>query len=115
MSSGRRYSVERHINTLHGGSGVAVPFEEYVMGIRNGIYTPKQMSRHARFQKVPKFIEIIDEELTKKAVQMAISGLEKNSAEKQAIENFIRLKIQSYVKATRQQAYNSLVGFTVMY
>ena len=60
MSSGRRYSVERHIKTLHDGFGVAIPFEEYVIGRRNGIFIPKQMSRVARFQRIPKFIEIIE-------------------------------------------------------
>ena len=34
--------ISRH---LHGGYGVAIPYEEYVIGRRNGIYIPKQMSR----------------------------------------------------------------------
>ena len=37
--------------TLHGGYGIAIPFEEYVIGRRNGMYIPKQMSRHLRFQR----------------------------------------------------------------
>jgi hypothetical protein len=115
MSSGRRYSVERHIKNLHGGSGVPIPFEEYIIGRRNGIYIPKQMSRQARFQRAPKFIEIIDQELTKKAVQMALSNLEKNPADIEAIENFIRLKIQNYISATRQAAFYGIIGMMGIY
>ena len=108
MSSGRRYSVERHIDNLHGGSGVAIPFEEYVMGRRNGIYVPKQMSRHPRFQRAPKYIEIIEQELTRKAVQMVISNFEKNPCENLALESFIKLKIRNYLNAIQQQAYNAI-------
>lgn len=115
MSSGRRYSVERHIKNLHGGSGVAIPFEEYVIGRRNGIYIPKQVSRQARFQRAPKFIEIIEQEVTKKAVQMAISNLEKNPPDNLRLETFIRLQIQRYLIATQQQASNSIMGYTSIY
>ena len=123
MSSGRRYSVERHIKNLHGGSGVPIPFEEYIIGRRNGIYIPKQISRQARFQRPPKFIEIIDQELTRKAVQMAISNLEKNPSDILGLESFIRLNIQKYLNAARQEAFNaarqeafnSTMGFTNIY
>jgi hypothetical protein len=43
MYSSRRYSVRRHINTIHASQGTAIPFVEYVVGRRNGQYVP-----HAR-------------------------------------------------------------------
>ena len=73
MSSGRRYSVERHIKTLHGGSGIAIPYEEYVIGRRNGIYIPKQRPRFRRFED--QIEHVIDEELRKKVIQTAVSEM----------------------------------------
>ena len=73
MSSGRRYSVERHIKTLHGGSGIAIPYEEYVLGRRNGIYIPKQRPRFRRFED--QIEHVIDEEFRKKVIQTAVSEM----------------------------------------
>ena len=71
----------RHIKTLHGGSGLAIPFEEYDNWKEKwNFHTQTDVTSNARFQRIPKFIEIIDQELTKKAVQMALSNLEKNPA-----------------------------------
>ncbi len=40
MYSSRRYSVQRHIDNLHGGDGTAVPFVEYLAGRTSGKYLP---------------------------------------------------------------------------
>lgn len=40
MYSSRRYSVQRHIDNLHGGDGTAVPFVEYLVGRTSGKYLP---------------------------------------------------------------------------
>lgn len=42
MYSSRRYSVQRHIDNIHKGIGVAIPFVEYLVGRRNGWYPPRQ-------------------------------------------------------------------------
>lgn len=38
MMSGRRYSVKRHIDKIHAGSGSAVPLSEYLVGRLGGQY-----------------------------------------------------------------------------
>ena len=40
MYSSRRYSVQRHINNIHGGRSNAIPFVEYLVGRRSGQYQP---------------------------------------------------------------------------
>ena len=42
MYSSRRSSVERHVKNLHNGQGIAIPFIEYLVGRRNGLYPPGQ-------------------------------------------------------------------------
>lgn len=52
MSSGRRYSVERHGTSIHNGQSFVIPFIECVIGRRNGLYIPKhvlQLSSSERF------------------------------------------------------------------
>jgi hypothetical protein len=41
MYSSRRWSVERHILNLHNGSGNVVPFVDYLVGRKSGVYLPK--------------------------------------------------------------------------
>jgi len=41
MYSSRRWSVERHILNLHDGIGNVVPFVDYLVGRKSGIYLPK--------------------------------------------------------------------------
>jgi hypothetical protein len=40
MYSGRRYCVQRHINNIHNGKANAIPFVEYMVGRREGLYPP---------------------------------------------------------------------------
>jgi Fe-S oxidoreductase len=42
MCSGRRYCVQRHIdnNNIHKGKANAIPFVEYLVGRREGLYPP---------------------------------------------------------------------------
>lgn len=44
MSSGRRFSVERHIKNIHGGNGKIIPFVEYLAGRRDGKFSYKNRS-----------------------------------------------------------------------
>lgn len=41
MYSGRRYCVQRHIDNIHKGKANAIPFIEYFIGRREGLYPPK--------------------------------------------------------------------------
>jgi hypothetical protein len=41
MYSSRRWSVERHILNLHDGIGNVVPFVDYLVGRKSGVYLPK--------------------------------------------------------------------------
>jgi hypothetical protein len=40
MSSGRRDSVQRHVDNVHNGSSRVIPFTEYLAGRVNGSYPP---------------------------------------------------------------------------
>jgi hypothetical protein len=40
MYSGRRYCVQRHIDNIHKGKANAIPFVEYLVGRREGLYPP---------------------------------------------------------------------------
>ena len=40
MWSSRKYSVKRHILTVHGGNSLMVSFIEYIVGRQTGIYPP---------------------------------------------------------------------------
>ena len=94
MSSGRRYSVERHIKTLHAGYGMAIPYEEYVLGRRSGMYIPKQMPKTSPTQKhLRRIAEAIDEELAKKAVQIAISEMGQDRSDTESIKKLARFAI----------------------
>jgi hypothetical protein len=42
MYSSRRSSVERHVKNLHKGQRIAIPFIEYLVARRNGLYPPGQ-------------------------------------------------------------------------
>ncbi|TLX82141.1 MAG: hypothetical protein E6L04_10485 [Thaumarchaeota archaeon] len=48
MSSTRRFSVRRHIRTVHDGMGGIIPFVEYVIGRREGNYPPQERPRFSR-------------------------------------------------------------------
>jgi hypothetical protein len=41
MYSGRRYCVQRHIDNIHKGRANAIPFVEYLVGRREGLYPPQ--------------------------------------------------------------------------
>jgi hypothetical protein len=41
MYSGRRYCVQRHIDNIHKGKANAIPFVEYLVGRREGLYPPQ--------------------------------------------------------------------------
>ena len=57
MSSGRKYSVQRHIinYNIHNGGGNVIPFIEYTIGRREGKYQPQQVRKNARTQ--PQFLD----------------------------------------------------------
>ncbi len=57
MSSGRRSSVQRHINNIHGGNGEIIPFVEYLAGRRDGKFSYKNRSEtHGRQNSLLKIL-----------------------------------------------------------
>lgn len=48
MSSSRRFSVKRHIQKLHNGDGLPIPFVEYLIGRRDGNYWPRSTLKPIR-------------------------------------------------------------------
>jgi len=61
MSSSRRSSVLRHIDNgnIHNGIGQAVPFVEYSVGRRRGIYRPQQVPRFKSSMR-PLLVRLVD-------------------------------------------------------
>jgi hypothetical protein len=105
MSSGRRYSVERHIKTFHGWSGIAIPYEEYVLGRRSGKFIPKQRHRIRSFEE--QIENIIDQELRKKVIQTAVSEMMSNPAEANRIRNAVNNILLSKTIKIQQAAMNN--------
>jgi hypothetical protein len=105
MSAGRRYSVERHIKTLHGGSGLAIPYEEYVLGRRSGNYIPKQRPTFRTFED--QIEHIIDQELRKKVIQTAASEMMLNPLEAARIRAVVRNILQRKTFRIQQDAVNN--------
>jgi hypothetical protein len=105
MSSGRRYSVERHIKTFHGLSGMAIPYEEYVLGRRSGKIIPKQRPRIRSFEE--QIENVIDQELTKKVIQMAASEMMLNPAQASRIRNAVTNILLTKIFKIQQDAMNN--------
>ena len=106
MSSGRRYSVERHIKTLHAGYGMAIPYEEYVLGRRSGMYIPKQRPRFRRFED--QIEHVIDQELRKKVIQTTVSEMMLNPLEVARIITVVKNILQRKTFRIQQDAvYNT--------
>jgi hypothetical protein len=51
MYSGRRWCVQRHIDDLHKGKANAIPFVEYVVGRKEGLYPPAQKPSYGSQKK----------------------------------------------------------------
>jgi hypothetical protein len=69
MYSGRRSSVERHIKNhkIHDGNATAIPFTEYLVGRREGIYPPADRPSFGHKSKT--FEQKVDEEIENLAVK----------------------------------------------
>jgi len=50
MSSGRKFSVQRHIANVHKGLGAVVPFIEYLTGRKEGKYLPQSVPQFTASQ-----------------------------------------------------------------
>jgi hypothetical protein len=51
MYSGRRYCVQRHIDNIHKGNANAIPFVEYLVGRREGLYPPNARPSYGSAQR----------------------------------------------------------------
>ena len=71
MYSGRRSSVERHVKNLHKGKGIAIPFIEYLVGRRNGLYSPGQQPTYGTSTKAS-LKERMEEEAVNVFVRRAV-------------------------------------------
>ena len=63
MSSGRKFSVKRHVQNLHLGNGGIIPFVDYVSGRRSGSYPSQrsyQMSENSKKLSVTKKVGSMD-------------------------------------------------------
>jgi hypothetical protein len=77
MWSSRKYSVKRHILTVHGGYSLMVSFIEYIVGRQTGIYHPTfpaAPTNHRDVQsrepkQTPGHFDIFKDELTREAAR----------------------------------------------
>lgn len=91
MYSGRRYCVQRHIDNIHKGKANAIPFVEYLVGRRDGLYPPNvRPSYGSRKQRT--LLEKTEDEL----------------------ENmFARRAAESYLPALHDPAYRPLISAAI--
>lgn len=72
----RRYSVNRHIGLKHGGMGTAIPFTQYIAGVRNGNYPPSHKPtfnrRESQFLQV--WLDEYQKELFRSSVKKMLDG-----------------------------------------
>src|SRR6266513_955288 len=80
MYSSRRWSVERHILNLHDGISNVIPFVDYLVGRKSGVYLPKFRPTFVK-KNATKMVTVMDtfrDELLKtfasKAVNKALSS-----------------------------------------
>lgn len=71
MYSSRRSSVKRHILTQHQGDGIAIPFADYIAGIRDGFYP----SANRPLFKSTKSSNVEEDELEKEIAKRAVKKL----------------------------------------
>jgi hypothetical protein len=62
MYSGRRWCVQRHIDHLHKGKANAIPFVEYVVGRKEGLYPQAQRPSYGS-QKKRSLVDKMEDEL----------------------------------------------------
>ena len=70
MYSGRRYCVQRHIDNIHKGKANAIPFVEYLVGRREGLYPPNARPSYAS-RKERTLMEKAEDELVNMYVHRA--------------------------------------------
>lgn len=87
MYSGRRYCVQRHIDNIHKGKANAIPFVEYLVGRRDGLYPPNMRPSYGS-KKQPTLLEKTEDELE---------------------DMYARRAAESYLPALRDPAYRPLV------
>jgi hypothetical protein len=91
MYSGRRYCVQRHIDNIHKGKAYAIPFVEYLVGRRDGLYPPNVRPSYGS-QKQRTLLEKTEDELE---------------------NTYARRAAESYIPALRHPVYRPLVNAAV--
>ena len=75
MSSGRKFSVQRHIQNygIHNGEGKAIPFVEYAVGRRQGYYEPARPSNSHASESL--FLNEIYKKAAKEAENLIVKDI----------------------------------------
>jgi hypothetical protein len=101
MSSGRKYSVQRHIlnYNIHSGAGKVIPFIEYTIGTRQGKYQPQQVPNNTYSQ--PKFLDRIHikitQELENQIANEIASRIFKDLSVDQSVFNNLKSQAVAYI------------------
>ncbi|HET7241805.1 MAG TPA: hypothetical protein VFI64_00550 [Nitrososphaeraceae archaeon] len=74
MYSGRRYCVQRHIDNIHKGKANAIPFIEYLVGRREGLYPPNARPSYGS-QKQRTLVEKAEDEFVSMLAHRAAESI----------------------------------------
>lgn len=75
MYSSRRSSVGRHIQRLHQGDGISIPFADYVAGIRNGYYPSANRPTFKGTKSSHVLEDEFEKEIAKRSVKKVLDTL----------------------------------------
>ncbi|MGB6528998.1 MAG: hypothetical protein WBF33_12900 [Candidatus Nitrosopolaris sp.] len=85
MFSSRKWSVQRHITSLHSGQGVLLSYIDYVVGRQKGYYYPNAVPNFVTKPKPelvlspPKTCDVIQEEFWRESARQAVRKANKPS------------------------------------
>ena len=72
MSSSRKFSVKRHLDTLHDSSGFIVTYDAYLVGIKEGDYPVRPVPTRAKKLREPNYELIAKEELCREVARQFV-------------------------------------------
>lgn len=101
MYSGRRYCVQRHIDNIHKGKANAIPFVEYLVGRRQGLYPPK--GRPSFGSKKRTIVEKTQDEFINTCIRRAVETFLPpvgNDVYRFLIERALSDKVRQYTEET---------------
>lgn len=108
MSSGRKFSVNRHVQNIHLGTGGIIPYMDYLTGRRQGnvssITRKRSNLSHSSFSD--KVMAEVENDLVRK-IASSING----SVENPQIQQFVQIFRQKRINDLNAAIFKEIQGF----